>query len=142
MRKEARLLEHITERAPMGGQKRAVSVLPDLAGDDAKSVQSLEAGDAAQDRGLPAAGRSEQGGHASCGRGEASVERKGAEHAFERGPDRLAVVHARARANRFSTRIIDRMTAKANATMPPASRLASRQRIVSVKSKIAVDITR
>jgi hypothetical protein len=34
------------------------------------------------------------------------------------------------------------MTTKAKATMPPASRLASRQRIVSTKSKIAVDMTR
>src|SRR5262249_29387204 len=111
-------------------------------GDDAKSVEPLEAGDAAQHRGLAAAGGAEQGGHASGRRGEAGVERKGAERALECGADRLAVVHARARANRFSMRIIARMTAKANATTPPASMFASRQRIVSTKSKMAVDITR
>ena len=56
MRKQARLLEHIAERAPMGRQKSALRVLPDLAGDDAKSVREpLEAGDAAQHRGLAAA---------------------------------------------------------------------------------------
>src|SRR5208282_5218249 len=98
-------------------------------------------GDAAQDRGLAAARRAEQGGHALGRRGKGRVERKRAERALEVGLDRLAVAHARARAKRFSIRIIDRMTAKANTTMPPASRLASRHRIVSTKSKIAVDMT-
>ena len=45
---------------------------------------------------------------------------------------RIAVrAHARARAKRFSIRIIERITAKANTTMPPARMLASRHCIVS-----------
>src|SRR5208282_2448153 len=77
MRKQARLLEHIAERTSKGRQERAVPVLPDVAADDAQAVgKPLQPCDAAQDRGLAAARRAEQGGHALRRRGKAGVERK------------------------------------------------------------------
>src|SRR5579864_2848963 len=101
-----------------------------------------KAREAAQDRGLAAAGWAEERGHPLRRRGKAGVERELAERSPKFRADRRALSHAPARAKRFSIRIIARMTANANATIPPASRLASRQRIVSTKSKIAVDMTR
>src|SRR5262249_17415906 len=142
MLKQARFLENIAERTLVGRQERAIAVLPDLAVDFADAIHVQETGDAAQDRGLAAPRWAEQGGHSLGRRGKAGVERELADRAAKFSPDRVCRVHAPARAKRFSSRIIVRMTPNANTTMPPARKLASRQRMVSTKSKIAVDMTR
>jgi hypothetical protein len=64
VRKEARLLEDVAERAPVGRAEGLV-VLPDLAIDDEPPVRdALQPGDGAQQRGLARAGMAEQGGDA------------------------------------------------------------------------------
>ncbi len=132
VRKEARFLEHVAERPAVGRQKGSVPVLPDVAVDVADAVaQAEETGDAAQDRRLAAARGAEQRRHPLGGGREGGVERELADHALERRADRIVSAHARARAKRFSIRIIVRMTAKAKKTMPPARMLASCHCIVS-----------
>src|SRR5271165_3768778 len=143
VRKEARFLEHVAERPPVRRQKGPVAILPDVALDLAKPVaHAQKAGDAAQDRRLAATRRAEERGHALRWRSEAGVERELADRSPKFGADGCFRAHAPARETRFSIRIIDRMTPKANTTMPPARMLASRHCIVSTKSKMAVDITR
>ena len=138
MREQARLLEDISERAFVGRQERAVFdparprrrsrrpplmrrrpamqrrtvVLPQPDGPNRAVTPLAGAVKPASSANLPMLPR-------NC------------------GPDRVSSAHAPARAKRFSSRIIARMTAKAKATMPPASMFASRHRIVSTKSKIA-----
>ena len=63
--KQAGFLEHITQRAFVGGQKYPLGIiLPDLAIDRQEAVGCpLQAGHATQQGGLAGAGMAEQGGH-------------------------------------------------------------------------------
>ena len=126
MGKEARLLEDVAERAAMGRHEQARAVLPHLAVDAAMAVaDASQSGDAAQQRGLAAAGGTIERRHAARRRVEREVERERAEPAGEARLDAAGRAHGRPRAKRFSIAIIARMTTKAKTTMPAASAFAA-----------------
>ncbi len=100
VRKQARFLEDVAERPLVGRQERSVAVLPDVAVDVADAVgEPVQARDAAQHRGLAAARRTEQRGHALRRRGEAGVERRTCRacRGTRRGSVCSAVIRASAR---------------------------------------------
>ena len=118
MREQARFLKDVADR-PLMRRFEGRSVLPDVAVDRAIAVtQALQTRDAAQDRGLAAAGRSEKTGHACRRYRKGGVELESPERAAEGGADRLSALIRLARATRLSIRVIARMTAKAKTTMP------------------------
>ncbi len=134
MREQARFLKDVADR-PLMRRFEGRSVLPDVSVDGAIAVtQALQTRDAAQDRGLAAAGRSEKTGHAGRRHRKGSVELESPKRAPEGGADRLVGAHSLARATRLSIRVIAKMTAKAKATIPAERMLASNQRDVSTKS--------
>ena len=93
--KEARLLKHVAERPLMRRNESSAAVLPDLARDIAEPILDVDqSGDAAQNRGLAAAGRAEQ--HRDSGRRnlENGLERELAERAAKLGADLVRQRHA------------------------------------------------
>ncbi len=133
MREEARFLEDVADR-PLVRAAGTSRVLPDVAVDRKGSLEPLQAGDAAQNRRLAAAGRSEESGDAASRCGEGDIEIEPPEPAAERDPNPAPAAHSPARATRFSISVMARMTAKAKTTMPAARMLASRHCEVSTKS--------
>src|SRR5690242_20537067 len=126
VREEARFLEDVPDRPFMGGAE-AFAVLPHVRTDGAEALgQALQPGDAAQDRGLAASGRSDQPCHAARRQREGRIEAEPPERSSKRDTDRLRLPHSPTRAVRFSMRVMARMTAKAKTTMPAARMFASR----------------
>src|SRR5450756_1449508 len=137
------LLEHVADR-PLVGLSKARSVLPDLAIDRTEAAgQILQPGEAARHRGLAAAGRTKDCGHAARRCLEASIEQEISDLAAKARLDMTALAgnHALVPLERWSISVMVRITAKAKTTMPPARMLASRHCEASTKSKIATDST-
>ena len=77
MREQARFLEHVTQPAPMGGQKYSARiVLPHLAVHREITRAALQPRDQAQAGGFAAAGFAEQCGHAAAGQRGVDAQRK------------------------------------------------------------------
>src|SRR5690606_28475450 len=130
--------EDVADGAPVRlSEDSGPIVLPDLLADREAAGKALQAGDAAQRRGLAAAGGAEEPGDAAHWRGERHVEREAAEPAGEGRLDRRCVPIAGRRAHRpgrpirFSKIIMASTTAKEKTSMPPARMFTSRQRRVS-----------
>ena len=131
MRKQARFLKHIADRAKVWRAEEA-RILPDLAGNRAGALRrAVQASKAAQHCRLAGPRRPEQGGHAPPRRDEFRIKVEAAEPVAKRGVNAIIAAHAPTRATRFSMSVMARMTVKANTTMPPARRLASRHWPVS-----------
>src|SRR5665647_1118028 len=131
MRKQAGFLEDVADRTLVRGAEGR-PVLPDVACHDAGPVRdAVQSGETPQHRGLPAAGRPEESGHADSWCHERGVQLEAADSSSKGCVDDGLFPHAPARPTRFSMSVMDRITAKANTTIPPARMLASRHWPVS-----------
>jgi hypothetical protein len=75
MGEQPRILEHVTQRPEVCGQESGI-VLPGLAIHFEPAAAAFQAGDAAQQRGLAAAGLAEEGGDAAARQVEVDIERE------------------------------------------------------------------
>ena len=120
MPKQRRFLKHNAERPTIGGAELR-GVLPHIITEREVTVgEPLEPGGTPQQRGLAAAGRTEERREPTRLRLEGRIEHERAELATKACADRTVAVHCPARRKLFSSNIIARMTQKEKTNMPAA----------------------
>ena len=123
VREQVCFLEHIADGPLVGREKQAVFILPGVRADLQPARHALKSRDAAQEGGLAAARRSEQGGDAAHRAVERNVQRKGAQRAGKTDVNTdFAVAHVPTLAIRFSSRNMVRITINENTSIPPANK--------------------
>src|SRR5215471_20094081 len=120
MREQARLLENVTDRTFMRLKRFSCRiVLPHGATHAQKTRQAVEPCYTTQDGRLAGARRAEQGSYSPHRHLEGHVESETAQGAGKPGADRgVRRLHVPGRAMRFSSIIIENITANENASMP------------------------